>query len=178
MRRSPIAKRGKAGESLKVGGVGGRRGGTKPRKQNIDDEEEEDMMDHESPLPPLQGCPSTGRWLSSSDHQHLCDFLPGRAFSQQKEERHILGLWWRNLQFYMLSPEGWRRSNTHLIMQSLLLGSDQRQDKTWLTFKLERDLKKQGPPLCFCPKVSWSCPCTKLSWRQAATFSGYPGWSS
>ena len=61
MRRSPIAKRGKAGESLKVGGVGGRRGGTKPRKQNIDDEEEEDMMDHESPLPPLQGCPSTGR---------------------------------------------------------------------------------------------------------------------
>ena len=61
MRRSPIAKRGKAGESLKVGGAGGRRGGKKPRKQNIDDEEEEDLEDHESPLPPLQGCPSTGR---------------------------------------------------------------------------------------------------------------------
>ena len=51
----------------------------------------------------------------ASDHQHRCDFLPGRAFSQQKEERHILGPWWRSLQFYMLSPEGWRRSNTHLL---------------------------------------------------------------
>ena len=118
----------------------------------------------------------------ASDHQHRCYFLPGKASSQQKEEQHILGPWWRSLQFYMLSPEGCCRSNTrNPYYLELTTNRTSRTNHDWLlnlTWIFQSDLNKQGSSLCFCPKVSWSCPCPKLSWCQAATSSGYPGWSS
>ena len=64
MRRSPVAKRGKGGEIQRSGRRGerggrGGRGGKRPKKRN---EEEFDGEERDWPPPPLQGCPSKGRW--------------------------------------------------------------------------------------------------------------------